>query len=330
MSTSTTKCTSKFGPDRCRIHGNKSPLAAMYSSVHAAANLHVSKKQLKDVSDWDTYVEGKALVEHDQLVYDASLAGMKALKTKMNNIPQYVDRERYDELDARYTAAKKYREEQLATDPTVALRNQEFQNKLDSVTKVTYPGLESISVNYKQIDRIPYGTPVAFLLKNGSTFIGRSGDNIINGYESLNRFEKLLPIRGSFLPTFRFGKPNEDDVKNSSFVIKLHPVVSSRISVKDVAELRVLNDDAFEDGVDKYKSSNEISSVEISDITAADNSEYFRAEGSDFIYEGEGLRFGDDAYSWNAMGGQIMRGTSVSFDGANTKMHRIIVPNSEL
>ena len=180
MSNTTTPCRANI-PSNCRVHGSKNPIDAISNPVLAYKNLRSSKKEVDLATTLEQLSEAKQLVNFDQLVYDSTLTGQEELIDKLRNHSYQAPLSEKTECQFRIKESIEYRNKILKESPAHIESNENFTKAVANATQ-SFTNLNSASDYQKVINSLrglPYGTPIAMRMKNGSYIYDGAGNGLI-------------------------------------------------------------------------------------------------------------------------------------------------------
>lgn len=236
MST-TVKCRAK-NPATCRVHGSISQVSVIQNPDTAFRNYEQSQKAVDKATNLEELAEAKELVEHDKTAYEATLAGLSDLRSKYWSSyrnDSYADKLKV-ELD--YERALKFRQDSLMASPAYAESQATFNDFVQQNAVKSYvfnSGLEMGDEDVKKFNEIaklniPYQTPLAIKLKDGSVIYDAAGNGYNNG--KINWEAKLFGAKPSFTNTM------DKDSKRPDTISLEHSRVL--INTPEIAEIHVL------------------------------------------------------------------------------------------
>lgn len=234
-------CRAANGRETCRVHGSKSPAGAVFVPEVAIRNLAESEKAYRLSSSLEESSENAALIEHDQVVYDSTVAGLGSLTRKARLELDALERYK---LQERLKAAVAYRKSILAEDPVY----QESETNYKSVVEKS--GIQSVPLVKDALKEVAYGTPLAIKLKDGGFIYDHAGNGWING--KVPMILKPIVGKGSFVDK-SFSNGYESSTKNLGVSLQ---GIQSILSTDAIEELHVLDANAFEGGFDKIRNTN--------------------------------------------------------------------------
>lgn len=235
MST-TVKCRAK-NPATCRVHGSISQVSIIQNPDIAFRNYAQSQKAVDKATNLEELAEAKELVEHDKTAYDATLSGLSDLRLKYWEAKRngsYADKLKV-ELD--YEKALKFRQDSLMASPAYAESQAIFNDFVQQNAEKSYvfnQGFETDD-DAKKLNEIaklniPYQTPLAIKLKNGSVIYDGAGNGYNNG--KVGWESKLFGPKPGFTGTMDSGSSRPDTISlEHSRVL---------INTPEIAEIHIL------------------------------------------------------------------------------------------
>lgn len=187
MST-TVKCRAK-NPATCRVHGNISQVFIIQNPETAFRNYEQSKQAADKATTLEELAEAKELAEHDKTAYNATLSGLSDLERKHWSATRTGSYAENLKIQLDYEKATKFREESLMTSPAYAESQATFNNFVQQNAEKSYILTNTLKPTKEDTEKlneiaklnIPYQTPVAIKLKDGSVIYDGAGNGYNNG-----------------------------------------------------------------------------------------------------------------------------------------------------
>jgi len=232
--TTSNPCRAKI-PSNCRVHGSQSAVGVVTNHIVAYANLRYSTKAVDFATTLEDLSEAKQLVAHDQLAYDATLAGQKELKDKLLKGGYALPMSESLEYKIRLKEAKAYREETLSQNPAHIESEANFlaitENATQSFTNLKKTGYREIVASLKDL---PYGTPVAIKTKNGDYLYDGAGNGRIQSLNGKKTIADRILGQGHFMSAVN----NNADDSYGAYVSLQHSNTS--FPLREIESIHVL------------------------------------------------------------------------------------------